>query len=403
MRNQRGQIILFVMLSLCFLLVVAGGLGSDAAKLIAAKGEVQASLDAAALAGAGKLGFDATAFPAARAFAMQFALANKTRTGDVVLDSNDANDWQAFDGHTAPYGDVTLGVWDPDKPEGVGAGQRFEPSLDGTRVNAVMCRYKKKIKADWLSLWSFFPMNVAGVAIATANPPSTPPPTSCLVPIGLSDCPFNASTSMGCGVPITFISSQPVDGNTAAWVNLGGTGQPSVPVIQQQITEAGSGTCPGTGLKTGDLIGADNGMKQPAVETLVPIFKSFYDASTGDHIVLTNSAGDEVYNGPGWDVFTPIIHTDCPPQGINRDVQITGWTRFVITQIIDKGECVVANHWPGNDWDHRCPAPNGTSTERPEKQLRAIFGYYACSRMSANPVTTPLPRSALAIKLRLVR
>ena len=46
-----------------------------------------------------------------------------------------------------------LGVWDPDKPEGVGAGRRFEPSLDGTIVNAVMCRYKTTIDTSLFRLW----------------------------------------------------------------------------------------------------------------------------------------------------------------------------------------------------------------------------------------------------------
>src|SRR5919108_167410 len=87
-RNQRGQIILFVMLAVVFLLTVGGGMTSDIARLISTKGEIQAALDAAALAGAGKLGFDATVFGTARDFAVYFATQNTNRAGTVNLERN---------------------------------------------------------------------------------------------------------------------------------------------------------------------------------------------------------------------------------------------------------------------------------------------------------------------------
>src|ERR671922_2035940 len=73
MRNQRGSVLVFTMIVLVFLWIVAGTLGYDVAHLVSDRGELQTSLDAAALAGAGKLGFDNTAFPAARDFAVMFA------------------------------------------------------------------------------------------------------------------------------------------------------------------------------------------------------------------------------------------------------------------------------------------------------------------------------------------
>jgi Flp pilus assembly protein TadG len=79
--NQRGQIIIFTLIAVIFLLMIAGSLPSDVARMIASKNEVQTALDAAALAGAGKLGFDNTVFPTARTFAVNFAAANKTRSG----------------------------------------------------------------------------------------------------------------------------------------------------------------------------------------------------------------------------------------------------------------------------------------------------------------------------------
>src|SRR5215470_6696792 len=246
LRNQRGQIIIFTMISIVFLLVIAGALAADVARMISEKGEVQTSLDAAALAGAGKLGFDSTVFPTARNFAVSFAANNHTRAGNVVLNRNDANDPAAFNAAAMPYGDVLLGVWDPTLPDGIGAGKRFAPSLDGTIVNSVMCRYKRQSDANFMSLWGLFQMNIAASAVATANPPKTTAPEACLFPIGVGDCPFNGPTSLGCGATITFITSSnqgngagclaPPCSNTSAWASLDPTQQPPPQNTQQPIT-----------------------------------------------------------------------------------------------------------------------------------------------------------------------
>src|SRR5215470_20314014 len=98
LRNQRGQIIIFVALSLVFLVVVAGYFGSDVSRIVSDKGELQASLDAAALAGAGKLGFNDTVFPTVRDFTVDMATKSTNRSGTVVLNRNDANDASAFAG-----------------------------------------------------------------------------------------------------------------------------------------------------------------------------------------------------------------------------------------------------------------------------------------------------------------
>src|SRR5919198_5670671 len=94
--SERGQIIIFTLIAVVFLLVIAGSLASDVAKMIALKNEIQSSLDAAALGGAGKLGFDSSVFPTVRDFAVNFAAANKTRGGTVTLNRNNANDVSAF-------------------------------------------------------------------------------------------------------------------------------------------------------------------------------------------------------------------------------------------------------------------------------------------------------------------
>jgi hypothetical protein len=413
LRNQRGQIIIFVMLSLVFLLVVAGFFASDAARLVSDKGEMQAALDSAALAGAGKLGFNDTVFPAARDFAVFFATQNKNRSGTMTLQRNNANDPAVFTAASPPYGDVLLGIWDPTKPDGLGAGLRFEPSLDGSKVNSVMCRYKRQIPASFFSLWGLVNMDVASSAVATANPPNAVPPDACLFPIGVGSCPFQGNTSLGCGATITFITSSgndqgagclaPPCTNSAAWVGLDPNLAPNPSSLPDQINAAKGGACAGSPLKTGNDIATNNGMAQPVMNAVENAFKEVYAAS-GNHVV-TDAQGNEKYNGKGWKVFIPVIQTDCPAGAISGDHKIVGWTTFVMTQVINKGQCAVENHASENPWDAIGKEGNCLGTNVPQNSgaLRAIFGYYSCEIIPANPNPLPGPISALATKLRLVR
>lgn len=413
-RNERGQIIVFVALSIVFLVVVAGTFGSDVSRMISDKGELQAALDAAALAGAGKLGFNDTVFPAARSAAITLAANNTNRSGIVTLNGNVANDSSAFGAASPPYGDLLLGIWDPTKPKGIGVGQRFEPSLDGTRVNAVACRYKRQVNASFLSLWGAVKMNVGAMAIATANPPATVPPDSCLFPIAVGDCPFSGNTSLGCGATITFITSSgqgsgagclaPPCSNTAAWASLDPSQQPTPQNIQQQIANAAGGVCTGSPLKTNDPIAVNNGMAQPIMDAVQTAFVNEFNSS--GTVTVTDAHGNTTYSGQGWKVYIPVIHSaSCPAQAINGDQTIVGWTQFVITQVINRGNCAVANHYSGNQWDAIGKRPNclGTNTPQNSGALRAVFGYYSCTIIPTNPVPTPTPRSALATKLRLVQ
>jgi Putative Flp pilus-assembly TadE/G-like len=415
-RSERGQIIIFVLIAVVFLLVIAGSLTSDVAKMIALKSEVQSSLDAAALAGAGKLGFDSTVFPTARDFVVNFAATNKTRNGTVTLNRNDANDVAAFNTTAMPYADVLRGVWDPTLPYGIGAGKRFAPSLDGTIVNSVMCRYKRQSDANFMSLWGLFQMNIAASAVATANPPATVPPDACLFPIAVGDCPFQGNTSLGCGAAITFITSSnqgngagclaPPCSNTAAWASLEPSQDPTPPNIQQQITNAANGACTGSPLQTNNTIAVNNGMAQPTMDMLSTTFVNQFNSS--GTVSVADSNGNTTYSGPGWKVYIPVIHsTSCPAQALTGTPTIVGWTEMVITQVIDKGKCAVVNHWNGgsNPWDPLGATPNckGTNVPKNSGALRAVFGYYSYKIIPTNPVPTPTPRSALATKLRLVR
>ncbi|MCI0409266.1 MAG: hypothetical protein L0191_12030, partial [Acidobacteria bacterium] len=313
---------------------------------------------------------------------------------------NDAN---------ASTGDIVLGIWDPT------VVPRFQPSLDGTRVNAVKCQYGTTIPTSFLALLGFTTLSVRAEAIATSNPPASPPENTCVFPIGLSDCPFTeagAFNSRGCGVPITFISSSgqdpgaPAGTNTAAWVNLDGQGTPSGSYLRQLINALADGTCPPSTLEVGDPAGTNNGMIQNVMDTLEPIFVSEYNATLNNPITLVDAYGETTYAGPGWEVYVPVLNTSenggCPPQAITGAHEIIGWTRFVMTQVINRGDCAVPNSVDANTWA-LCPPPMNPAGPAKDPALRAIFGYYACEVEPAPPNPLPAPRAALVTRLRLVQ
>jgi hypothetical protein len=423
-RNQRGAIILFVLLSILFLLTVGGGLTADMARLISQKQEMQSSLDAAALAGAGKLGFDDSVFPTARDFAVDFADKNPTRGGPIGLNRNDANDVAGFNTATMPYGDVVLGIWDPRNPDGIGPGLRFEPSTDGSVVNSVMCRYKQQIPASFLSLWGLVNLTVATSAIATSAQPMYPP-VPCVFPIGLSSCPFSQGevfNSKGCGKPIKFVTSngQADSSNTAAWINMAGTGTPSAADLRTYVEQAVNGSCDRTPPQVNTQVGTNNGMSNSVFTDLRDAFKAKFNASVADSAnwpTIKNSDGDVVYHGPGWEVWVPVIQTACDANGntqsIVGDHTVVGWTQFVMTQAWDSTGgnqekiglgCVVNNSYDSGTWPW-CQVTD--PAQLPEGlqggASRSIFGIYACGMSNSPPAILPGPRSALATKLRLVR
>ena len=413
-RRERGQVIIFAMLALVFLLVVAGGLASDVASLIALKGEIQSSLDAASLAGAGKLGFDAGPFPTVRDFAVNFAAANPTRRGTVTLDRNDANTWDTFATQSMPFGDVILGVWDPSKADGIGPGLRFEPSLNGSTVNAVMCRYKRQIPASFLSLWGLIGMSVQTSAVAVANPPANPP--ACVFPMGMSSCPFTSPSgifsSQGCGVNIKFVTSsgQSDSTNTAAWVNMSGTGTPNSQSLVDQINNASNGAGCGANPGIGNNVGTNNGMDTPAFNAATAALKAHFDPAVTH--TIKDSNGNVTYSGPGWEIAVPVIQTSCPPSGITGDHQVLGWTKMVMTQAWDNtgnnkpgiGEgCVVNNSADSFTWQYCQMAKKDLPSSLSGGNSRSLWGYYSCTISASPPVENPVPRAALATKLRLVR
>ena len=398
LKDQRGTAVILAIGFMIFLLAMAG-FAVDIAYQMAATGELQRSVEAAALAGAGKLGFDDTVFPTARQFAQQYGLANphhNTPFGSLInLDLNVAN---------APGGNIVLGVWD-------GNGG-FTPSVDGTVVNAVRCQFASQVQTSFLRVLGIPTLPVSASAIAVSNPPMAPPPMSdaCPFPIGVGSCPFQGNTSLGCGAPITFITSSgngdagagcisPPCTNTSAWVNLeGGNATPNY--LNNAITGAGSGACPTASVQTGQDIPTSNGMLQNVMNTLQPVFVQKYNTSPVHEI--KDAYGNVTYRGRGWRVYIPVIQTACPAGAISGDHTIVGWTEFVMAQVINNGQCAVNNDWAGNQWT-TVGASNGCTNPQANAATRAIFGYYSCVIIPGNPAPIPGPRSALASRLRLVK
>ena len=395
MREERGTAVLLALGFMIFLLALMG-FAVDISYQMAAIGELERSMEAAALAGAGKLGFDDTVFPTARQFAQQYGQLNPHHNppfGSLInLNLNPGN---------AANGNIVLGVWQ---------NGSFTPSVDGTVVNAVRCQFATQVQTSFLRVLGIPTLPVSASSIAVANPPVAPPVTGCSFPIGVGSCPFQGNTSQGCGAPITFITSSgkgdagagclsPPCTNTSAFVNLEG-GNVNAGYLRNAITGAGAGNCPAATAQTGDPINTNNGMVQSVMDTLEPVFVQKYNASS--IVDVKDSAGNVTYHGKGWKVYVPVIQTDCPTGAISGAHTIVGWTEFVMTQVINKGQCAVNNDWTGNPWS-AVGTTNGCSASKNDTAMRAVFGYYSCTIIPANPSPSPGPRTALANRLRLVK
>jgi hypothetical protein len=400
LKNQRGSILLFSTALVVPLMIIIGGLALDLAYYGTVDDELQRTVDAAALAGAGKLGFNNTFFPAARQWAHNYGLLNPYRIGYVDLTPGDPT----FNAANDPNGGIVLGIWN---------GTTFTPSLSSNQVNAVKCRYTTTVPTSFLRLLGINTLSTGASAIAWAAQPATAPPTSCVFPVGLSSCYFPGETSLGCGSTVTFISSSDssaVGANTAAWVNLlPDANNVSSQTTLNQVQAAVNGTCLGAQVNTGESIPATNGELNNVINYLMNQYPQIYNNS--DTLTVYGPDGDQappVYSGQGWKVVVPVINTgsSCPPGAVNGDLPIMGWTNFVITQVLNSnGQCAVANHWAGNAWDQHClVSKNGTATSLPPGWAgqKGIFGYYDCQYTPAPPAPNPGPISATA-KLKLVR
>ena len=401
LRNQRGSILLFTTVLVVPLMIIVGGLAIDLAYYGTVDGEIQRSMDAAALAGAGKLGFDAGAFAGARQAAQNYATQNLYRAESHAKQITTSTFTQ--NAGNADTGNVVLGTWN-------GTTRVFAPSLNGTIVNAVKCQYNSTIPTSFLRLIGLNSLSTAAGAIAVSSPPATLCPGCCLFPLGVTQCPFQTggpTGSQGCGQPVATVT--PSTTNTAAWLGA------NKPDIQQAVNNAASGATCNTTLKTGDPAATNNGNLQTVWDSLADcngnscktapgtsgIFINKYNSAAT--YTVRNSSEQITYQGHGWEVFVAVINTPCPAAGpLPGTYQVLTFSRLVITQVIDHGRCAVQNHWSGNLWDAQCPTPNGTCTTC-SGGGNAIFGYFSCAPIDALPAPIPTPRAALATKIKLVR
>lgn len=398
--NESG-FVTALMLIMMLALLAAGGLAIDFNQFVSIRNELTRSMDSAALAGAGNLGFDDTVFPAVRSQAQQYASWNEYNGGTIIsLGANTGN---------SGTGGIVLGVWN-------GQTSSFTPSTDGTLVNAVRCQVTLPFSTSFLSILGFPTLNVNADSIAVSAPPSTIPPTGCLFPMGLTECAFSAGGSSGCGQIVSTMT--PTTTNTATWINVNGPGTPGTNATRDAILAAANGAgCNGTGLQAGNIVGTNGGMggmynQAGPYPGLGQCNSSggachgiFYDKYNAPATYTVRDNNNVVtYSGHGWEVYAAVVSTGgCPAGQINNDRPITSWSRLVITQVINGGYCVVPNHAPGNPWDAVCPGPNGTGSSR-DPNLNAVFGYYDCQTfVGVPPSTVPGPRSALADRMRLVR
>jgi hypothetical protein len=284
------------------------------------------------------------------------------------------------------------------------------------------------VPTSFLKLIGVNSLHAGAMAIAWAAQPITVPPAACVFPAAVSQCYFQSAggpTSLGCGATATFIASSPgstVGGNSAAWASVVLGQSPNDPNILGQVQTAAGGDCSGSSLNTGDHIPVNGGQLDNVINWLMKpnppeptAFPAKYAASS--ELVVLKQDNSEAYRGKGWEVYVPVIDTGpgCPPSGpITGEPPITGWTRFVITQVLGKnGECAVANHWTGdpslpfgNAWDSMCfETKNGKAAPGATTVIQGatgVFGYYNCQYSPVPPAPTPGPITATA-KLKLVK
>ncbi len=443
--NQRGNVLLFTVILALPLMLVFAGLATDLGYLGEVDAELQRAMDAAALAGAGTLGFscDPALLPAENQFhkvrlaARQYASLNPYRVGTPTLDLNEPNPANLCSTGQSASGDIVLGHWDP-------TARTFVATEDAFLVNAVQTRFSTTIPTSFLRLIGLGSLGAGATAIAWAPPPAVAPPPCC--PVGLTPS-LGAPPGNGlCGQPAFFISSSvnPNAGfNTAGWANLEGCGNPSAQTTQDAIRACATGVAP-CNLKKGDYMGINNGMQQSTLNTLIEYFPGKFSSS--GTIMITKTDPDNngesvlVYEGNGWAMTVPVVDastqtTGCPlawapfkgtmlaslwdkvfscavpsvgkafaQVPLNLNMQIMGWTQFVVTQVVDRGECVVDNpadtinkpFWPPGTNGIPC----GPSTNPQDPSLRGVYGYFNCVLLD-----TPGDPGAVAAlgKPRLVR
>ncbi len=418
-KGPPGSILLLTLVLVIPLMLVVAGIAVDVGILFATRSELHRSMDAAALAGAGKLGFDGTVFPTVRLFAQSYAAANPYRYGGISLDLNTSN---------SASGDIVLGIWN-------GSTKTFTPSLDGTFVNAVLCRTTQSLPTYFLNMIGLTSLTTSAMSVAISAAPMLPPEGACAFPFAVSACPFVDSAtygSVGCGTMITFINNNV---NTAGWVSVTGAATQdeanrlnvNANNTRNEVTAAydttmASGTCPFAAPPGGSWVKGQNGMDQSVYSPISNCdshglncsgyFNTIYNTGT-IHTVYAKDGTTKTYEGPGWEVYIPVVSDGnvpptCPPGSFNQGLLVTSYARIIVAQVINGGYCGVSNNNPLPDgsippWSSMCPGPNGQSLNPPDTNLRAIFAFFDCKEWDSAPTPVPAPTASLADHLRLVQ
>ena len=439
LRNERGNILLFTTVLVVPFMLVMVGLAIDISYYGDVDAELQRSMDAAALAGVSKLGFSTEQFHDARVAASQYAQANDYRGGTVSLSLNEKAGGLNLD---PVHGDIVLGVWDP-------ATRTFSPSDNGNLVDSVQVRHSTTISTSFLKVIGITGLTAGAAAVAWAPPPAVPPTCPFPIGLtdaafcsggGGAVCPpgevCTCPGAYGCGKPVRFISSSDesqIGSNTAGWANLQGCGTPNANVTRDAVNNAASGNCALPSLRMGDYLGTSGGLVNSAFTAIVNQFPPKYSASEAIDVFETDPQTGQQnaqpsYHGQGWSVVVPVVSAStstgncpsafaplrntlfaavwrqvvpwlCPSEAyaaaggnggggggnVNQNRPIVGWTKFVITQVIDQGDCVVNNPNDTHNaqlWPERSSAsapPCGTVPRGPGvSALREVYGYYAC-------------------------
>jgi hypothetical protein len=243
-----------------------------------------------------------------------------------------------------------------------------------------------------------------------------------LLPLAVTQCSFQdggtgAFTSQGCGTGLTFIRSNtqcnnqagsPQSCNTATWANLSGSGTPNPGYLNSTIQNAanGGGACGGGGILTsGQQAGTNNGMVDSTFKVLADTFVANRSATLSEDVCPAGGCDGSAplyrKEGGGWEVAVAMIRTPCPPGAMSGTYEVLTFTKFVITQIFYKQDgCEIA---PNPDPQARTYCYNPDGSKRKDNDLRAVFGYFRCDRLGEVASRDPLPRTALATRLRLVQ
>lgn len=248
--TRRGAVAILVAL---VLVVVLGfiALTVDLGYARTVQAQLQAGADAAALAGASKLGADAEGLVDARAAAVEVASRNDENDAPIALDPNPGN---------APDGDVVLGVWSDE------AGT-FTPNMDPTQVNAVKVITRDTGLSPLFSRVAFDnqELGAGAMSIARQGFKLGAGEVPWYLPFGLAECLFDTWPRETLQ-DMTFVLN-PDGADNTGWVAV--NGKPTASWIAEQLAlgvtcmhewyETGEVSSSCTPASVGASVGLDNG------------------------------------------------------------------------------------------------------------------------------------------------